>query len=554
MEIENLELSKEELLEEIVRLREENEKLKSKENIDFTKKALSKITSKLKAVFENNTQSYLLIDNEFKIKAFNETVNKRIKLVFSKKLEKGESVFKYIRDEDLEKFQENIVKAFEGDYASDAEVKYVFRGKVLWYEFHFAPILSEDGSVNEVFINAQNITGRKNTEEELKFSEEKIRAILEAIPDIVIRFEETGEIVDYHSSRKDNPIFNSNKVIGENIFQIFPKILSKGLIYYIEKCKEDNSTQRIEYKFLKKGTEHYEEARLVPIENSQFLMILRNVTTRKVAETELKRYVNELQIHQARLKDQSEKLKNVNDKLAKSEESLKELNINKDKFFSIIAHDLKNPFNILLGYTGLMVHELEELEPSEIKDFASRIDNAAKNTFDLLDNLLEWARIQRDRIEFTPKTCKVKDMVSEIFYTFKILATEKNIVLNKHIDKDLTIYADENMILTVLRNLISNAIKYTNEHGLILVSAEVIGKEVKFSISDNGVGMTDKTLSKIFKLEEHVTTHGTKNERGTGLGLLLCKDFVEKNGGKIWADSIEGKGSHFHFTVSKNKF
>lgn len=204
-----------------------------------------------------------------------------------------------------------------------------------------------------------------------------------------------------------------------------------------------------------------------------------------------------------------------------------------------------------MGYTGLLTHELDELEPQEIKDFITRIDNAAKNTYDLLDNLLEWARFQRDRMEFTPKNYKVKDLVGEVFYTFKIIAEEKNIALNKRLEKDLTIFGDENMILTVIRNLVSNAIKYTNENGNILVSAETCENEVKFSVIDDGVGMSPKTLDKIFKIEEHVTTQGTYNEKGTGLGLLLCKDFVEKNGGKIWVESEEGKGSNFQFTVPK---
>jgi signal transduction histidine kinase len=171
----------------------------------------------------------------------------------------------------------------------------------------------------------------------------------------------------------------------------------------------------------------------------------------------------------------------------------------------------------------------------------------------LLENLLEWANSQRGKISFNPIPLNLNEIFKEEFKMLDEMAGRKYIKLNSRFTDDLTIVADKNMIKTILRNLISNAIKFTNKNGKVEVTATSDNKQVMISVSDSGIGMTKETMAKLFRIDSNLSTHGTENEKGTGLGLILCKEFVEKHGGKIWVESESGKGSIFRFTLPMNK-
>ncbi|MGC1392384.1 MAG: two-component regulator propeller domain-containing protein [Bacteroidales bacterium] len=256
-----------------------------------------------------------------------------------------------------------------------------------------------------------------------------------------------------------------------------------------------------------------------------------------------------LEDRQQQIEKQKEELLSQQENLVNMNNELQALNASKDKFFSIIAHDLKNPFSTIIGFSEILKDGIRSGDPVEIKESATMINDSAIQTFKLLENLLEWANSQQGNISFNPGQINLSELINEEFIMLNDMAIKKNIVLESCFSKNLTIYADRNMIKTVLRNLISNAIKFTHRNGKVEVNALIEKNMVEISVSDNGVGMTEETISKLFRIDANLSTHGTENEKGTGLGLFLCKEFVEKHNGEIWVESESGKGSNFKFML-----
>ncbi len=253
---------------------------------------------------------------------------------------------------------------------------------------------------------------------------------------------------------------------------------------------------------------------------------------------------------------QNEELKELNTNLEKKVEQrtqeLKELNATKDKFFSIIAHDLKNPFNTLMGFTELLLENLSDYDQEKLKEFIGILHDTSKHSYALLENLLEWSRSQTGRLEITPEKIKLCSIFNENIDLLSNNASKKHIQLINSIDPDTEAFADSNMINTVIRNLISNAIKYTKANGTITGSSKLTGNMIEISVTDNGIGIAPENIEKLFKIDVNYSTKGTAEETGTGLGLILCREFVNKNGGKIWVKSEYGKGSSFQFTLPIN--
>jgi two-component system, sensor histidine kinase and response regulator len=235
--------------------------------------------------------------------------------------------------------------------------------------------------------------------------------------------------------------------------------------------------------------------------------------------------------------------------LNEANDQLKKLNADKDRFIGILGHDLKNPFHNILGLAGILAEDVERLSNSEMAEIGATINRSAKGLYKLLEDILLWARAQQGKIPFNPQYHNFSKISSEVYEVLKPNARAKNIAVKDISPDDLVIFADIDMVKTVLRNLVSNAIKFTNSGGLINVKALHTDSIVTITVSDNGVGITPEIRSKLFDISEVVTTKGTGNEKGTGLGLLLCKEFVEQHGGKIWVESEVGKGSDFIFTL-----
>jgi len=232
---------------------------------------------------------------------------------------------------------------------------------------------------------------------------------------------------------------------------------------------------------------------------------------------------------------------------------LYELNASKDKFFSIIAHDLKNPFNVLVSYTSILKTDLNLFTKEQLEQIISDLNEASENGFNLLQNLLLWTRSQTNRIHVLKKNFILADIFKEVKALAELNLTAKEQTLSLEIDPNLAVYADKDMVSVVLRNLVFNAVKFSVKGSDIYLKASYTGKTVRVDVIDSGIGIAEETIGKLFAIDKNTSTQGTEGETGTGLGLVLCKEFIEKNDGSIWVESTLGKGSVFSFVLPVSK-
>jgi PAS domain S-box-containing protein len=245
--------------------------------------------------------------------------------------------------------------------------------------------------------------------------------------------------------------------------------------------------------------------------------------------------------------------KNAENEIHLKNQQLQKLNAEKDKFFSIIAHDLRSPFNSFLGYTEMMVDEMDNMSLKEIQLMAVDMKKSANNLYYLLENLLEWSRLQRGITTFNPVLFLLSPQIAENLHSVLESANKKVIDFSFEIPENIEVFADKNMFSSIIRNLTSNAVKFTPEGGKIKLSTKVTDEDsVEISIADSGIGMSKEMIDNLFISNGLANRKGTNGEPSTGLGLIICKDFIEKHGGKIWVESIEGNGSTFYFTIPQH--
>jgi signal transduction histidine kinase len=254
--------------------------------------------------------------------------------------------------------------------------------------------------------------------------------------------------------------------------------------------------------------------------------------------------------NEKQLKEKSKELLEKIEELTEKKNELHRLNVSKNKFFSIVAHDLKAPFNTIIGFSELLLHNWSKMNDDEKHKYTKMIFESSESAYGLLDNLLAWSKMQTDGIEQKPENINLFKMIEDIITVFRNSAKQKNIQMLNEISASQTVYADFYMISTVFRNFISNALKFTPQNGTITInSAPDENSYLNISISDTGIGMDQKQMESIFNIEKNVSTVGTASEIGTGLGLPLCRDFIEKNKGKISVKSKKGEGSTFSVSL-----
>ncbi len=235
--------------------------------------------------------------------------------------------------------------------------------------------------------------------------------------------------------------------------------------------------------------------------------------------------------------------------IEEQKKELETLNATKDKFFSIIAHDLKNPFASLIGASDFLVSSSNDLSKEQMANFLKIINSSAKQGYRLLENLLEWSRMQTGIIAWQPEQTDIWDLVNEVVNLLRGSAETKQIHLEARVDENLSAFVDPNMINTVVRNLVSNAIKFTPRGGEVIVESKQMKDAIEITIRDNGIGIKADDIAKLFRIDEQLVQNGTENETGTGLGLILCKEFIDKHKGQLCVKSEPGKGSSFIFTL-----
>lgn len=246
----------------------------------------------------------------------------------------------------------------------------------------------------------------------------------------------------------------------------------------------------------------------------------------------------------------NKRLTRAYDNIERQNEALTESNATKDKFFSIIAHDLKNPFNSIIGFSNILVEKTKEKEEPELEKISKIILHSSERAMDLLNNLLVWGQTQTGKLNYKPEYFEIAALVKDTLQLLSSVAEHKSIVIENKVRSDAKVYADREMINAIIRNLLSNALKFTEKGGKITISiSETTKHRCIVHISDEGVGIPPKQIEKIFMVAENHSTPGTEKETGTGLGLILCKEFVELNKGEIWVESTVGKGSTFSFSI-----
>jgi PAS domain S-box-containing protein len=237
--------------------------------------------------------------------------------------------------------------------------------------------------------------------------------------------------------------------------------------------------------------------------------------------------------------------------LKTNEEKLFKLNTDKDKFFSIIAHDLRSPFNGMLGLLEILANDYHEYSDEERLSFVQSSHTSAAKAFNLLNDLLEWARLQNEHFEIKKESLNLKEIITDNVEIYKKNASEKEIIIRININPSINITVDRNSIYSVVRNLLINAIKFTPNGGIIEFDLRLIQNHIELIIKDTGVGMSEETINKLFRLDQNITTPGTNNEQGTGLGLAICNDLVTKNNWKMNIESQLGKGTTFKLLIPK---
>lgn len=378
----------------------------------------------------------------------------------------------------------------------------------------------------------------KESKKQILNSETLFRTIFEASPIGIILLDSKGKILNINESFSKIVGIEVNKELYSlNIFQLSVLKRTKILTSFSEVIE-------------KKQVVHGEAG----FRNAIGINIIINYHISPLMDDN-----NELVKIQAVIFDISEKQRNE-EALIKSEKQLRELNATKDKFFSIIAHDIKNPFNAIMGFSNLLKEDYESFTDEDRKEFIENISQASEDVYNLLENLLKWSWTQTGKISYNPQNADIQEITNETISVLKLQADRKFIKIDSLINSPILVFADINMLKTVFRNLISNAIKFTNENGNISITyfveetkSEGTNRNIEIQIADNGIGISKEDIQKLFKIDEKIVSKGTQGESGTGLGLILCKEFIEKNGGQLWVESNLDIGSVFKFTIPLSK-
>lgn len=404
------------------------------------------------------------------------------------------------------------------------------KGEEIFLSTTKIPFHDKSGNIVGIVGIGRNITPQKKDQQRLR----ELSLVASGTENVVVIMDNVGNfkwankgfetrfgctMEEFTSKRGNNLRTNSSK---EQINEILDELIKSGKTYtYTSRTQDRNSNDA------------WYLTNITPIlsedgEISSMFLIDSDITAVKKADLQIKQQKYELE-------SQRDQLKN--------------LNASKDRLFSIIAHDLKNPFQSIIGFSELLKEDFRAMKMQQVEEYLECIHTSSTTAYDLLYNLLEWARSQTKSIKLKPVQVGVRELTSEIFELFSAQAKNKEIQFRNRIDKDLRVIADINMLNTILRNLIANALKYTAVGGSITVSGSVNGKLVDINVTDTGIGMEEEKVKTLFSLEKGKSTPGTSGELGTGLGLLVCYEFLQLNKGLFKVKSKLGEGSTFTISL-----
>ena len=514
------------------KLKEVNKELtEQQERLTDILEELGKSEEKYKNLVEHSPTGILYIDKKGNILE----TNKRILEIMGSP---GEDATKEINCLNYPPLQEiglsdAIHKCIETGEVFFDETSYKSKwGKKVILRYYITPIKNRRGNVSSLILNVEDVTLSKETERLKKQTELKYQLLVENSIQAMLVIQ-NGNLVFANSRMEKLTQYTFKELTGKDKdwlkMLIHPDDFNSARQNIGRAIKGQKTPTSNQFKYVRKdGKVRWIETlgSIIDYNGSQAILIVAvDITERKDAESIL----------------------------IESEKQLQNVNAMKDKFFSIIAHDLKNPFNAILGFSNLLYEAYDNFDEKQRKTFIKNICEASEGTFKLLQNLLEWSRTQTGNIEFNPVNVYLNPLIKENISVIKSVADNKNIKISTTIPPRTKVFADENMIKTVIRNLLSNAIKFTESEGEVYISATKNEEFIEICVADTGIGVDNKNLKRLFRIDDQYKTIGTEEEQGSGLGLILCKEFVEKNGGQIWAESELGKGSKFKLTLPAHK-
>lgn len=496
-------------------------------NLKSAQHAVLNSRKNIYALINNTDHALILLNKDAKIIKYNNSAYELFTFLTELNLLKKASIKNYFSDVEYERFEKEFNKALNNEKVVFEKEYFLGNGDSFWIEERYHPAKSEDGEIFGVTYALLNITDRKKSEKELMESKAYIKAIFDSSSELnLFALDKNLKYTAFNGQHafKMHQLWNKDIEVGMSIMDVVTDLSAKEkLRVNFEKALNGEEFTKVET-FRDTDDKIYYENSYSPIIYGE----------------------NEIEGIVVIVRDITEKVINQN-KLEKSEKELKELNSSKDKFFSIIAHDLKAPLSGFIGLSNELSDNADTLSPEEVKEHAKSMNDSAKNIYQLLENLLEWSRTITGKKQVTKDNLNPHIIAETLIGLFKDVSKSKNVSLINEFDSKVYLYGDANMFTTILRNLISNSIKFTQDGEISVGMSEVDGMAQVF-VKDTGVGMKEETKAKLFRIDQNVTELGTNQEKGTGLGLILCKEFVEKNGGNIWVESELGKGTTFYFT------
>ena len=497
-------------------------------NIDQRKKE-EEILKKSQVLLQSSIESqkdtfFFSIDLNYQYLFFNKVHSDLMKLVYDKEIIQGMNFLECINSEhERETAKRDYDRVFQEGAFSTVRKRVFGDVEPVYYEGFFNPIFNDKNEVIGATTLGRDITERKKAEATLHDSEANLNAIFNTTDESIFLLNADETLIRLNKIAAERLGCSCEEIFGFKLSDLLPSDVESGRRPFINHSLKTGEKVSFENEW----NGRWMINKLCPILNEEGKVVRlaiysRDITVRKQAEEEIKRQNNEL--HQ--------------------------INAEKDKFFSIIAHDLRSPFSAFLGFTQMMVEELDNMTLKDIQKIAVSMRKSATNLFKLLENLLEWSRLQRGVITFDPVLFLLKDKILENLSMVLESVNKKEIRFDYNVPEDLKVYADENMFWGIIRNLSSNAVKFTPKSGKVTVAAKSLDNNwVEISVEDTGIGMNQEMVKNLFKLDMDTSRKGTENESSTGLGLIICKEFIEKHGGKLWVESKENKGSTFYFTL-----
>jgi len=495
-------------------------------------------TREYKSIIDNLQEGTIVHANDTSILFANKRAQKILGIKRSKLLGKrANEEFRIFINEDsvemkVEDFPVNIVVATKEKLRKYiVGVKKPDKNEIIWCKVDATPIFTTDNKIDKVIVNFIEITESKELEKFQIQVEEKFKQLIKNSFDILVLLDSNG-IQQFVSD-------SCEKLLGYRPEELTNISVIDEMIHPDDQEKTITEFQNILNNIGIGGTQYRHRHK-----NGGWVY-LEAFGSNQINNP----YINAVVLNVRDITDR----KIIEEKLKENEARLSELVATKDKFFAIIGHDLKSPFNSIIGFSDLLVDQIHKQDYQGLEKYATIIQNSSKVALDLLINLLEWSRTQTGRMEFNPEYFELITFINEVTKLFWGAAQQKSITISCDLPHNIPVFADKAMLSTVLRNLISNGLKFTNPGGKIVISTEQKNEQLVVSVADNGIGIKRENIDKLFLIEESYSTTGTRNEKGTGLGLLLCKEFIEKHAGKLWVESEEGNGSVFKFTIPNRK-